>query len=1854
MENQYLQDSPEHIFALQLDTETTLSNLYKSPLPKYESDIPSMNTLLKDYNSNFVKTEDVLKSNKLDFRESLFSDDDNVRQKAQDFLQNRTLESTEYKYQSNFPNMYTPEKGFDKFLNEKFGYNPNVSLAENEDFYSQLDRQDHNIFYRGGRDALKFISKVVPLTGIKLAEAGNFIGRGAFELGQELGESIEDWTNPNNKRTNYFWEDVTNNAFAKGLKSATEKLNDSELLNVYKSLDYDNKGIISKAMSSQFWLNSGADGLAFMLSAIVPGATLSKLGLLSETSIALGSRMVNIGGKAIDLGKFANAAVKLTTGSETLGELGVWGMNTVVESMQEAAGSYNVVYQNTYDQLKANNPDMPSDEMDKQAKEVASDQAAKLFGYNMAILALSNAWENRMLFKTLKKGRNLPNTNGLNLAENSFKVQEKIYKNWFKKAIDFSPGAVADNRLKYYGLKLAEGTLKEGLYEENFQLAAQRIVENRYGRTEVGGKKNAYDTDNNMLTLAGKQIRNTFTGDDMEAQESIFLGSVLGGGMSVITSKLGRYTDPNSTPDNLKKIRGERKAFIANRDYTKARINNAADAMFDLDIYEKDENGNDIIENNKKKVNENVVAAKTKALQSFLGKTSTIDLFNDEDKEYYRNHLIADYMRAVRTANLHEQALNRFTAFGEKNPELVKMFGYDPTSNSEQIAEVTKKAKQFDKLYTDVFDKNITKQYHKRLEGMSMHQVDEINNARKHMAYQYGIDSIASDYKFAANWKALDGYNTKMNDLFNKHLDSFVNAILDPTKQSAVIKNQEYIDSIEAIKQGLVDVSEYLSLYAQREKIIQQLSDPLNSNISTIKKDLQNRKNDIDSQLAGYEKNSSFIKANQLDLDALSKSLKELSDQVYDEYKNNPTNILKEYQAYLDKRNDDTIVMPVKRFFEKKVEGKIQKSQSELQSALDMVDVISILKAKQLDLQHSNNVNNAISEALLDKDKGLALYFDLMDEFNKRATPAQPVAPTAPSIANNKQPNKIPTVLNTAVNEVNNDIGTGTLVAKAGVRDLLLSGGISEAEADALIKKGMSFLNQSISIDYPNTVDEILLNVEPDAIKKEEYIRLLGVFEIDEDNLTDDEKLLSMNERMTVNMLITDLIERHENYVYGKTPESDDKVVESVDDVEYEQFINNGIVSEDRLNSIAEKMKNSEELSPRETEIFTDKTDEILKKKVEPEQKEPEVLDNSMIPVLIDGIVYNSYQTNPPINAITGDIIDNDVLIAKIMNERQVRLDLATQLVEKWTDNPDKSLLQIERLENPNVVENNIDNHINDGKQSGKVINFVTVANRETKEGKVQKDNELISDTVRRRNFLKNSHLFKDSHKLRLSVTNNGFIVATVVNENNQVAKFDINGNVDSKGGDVTFLIDTNVYEDKVVQNPRQVAFGKKAPMGMDVKAFETSASLNGFNPGFLENLKLFIANNPNTLVDINSVTQGPIYRSGFTENNTIEKGEVTRRSITQIVKEDEPVTYSLKVNDDNGRLILSIKKNKNDLAMEYQVFPGNLNEIKPLTFTVNGIEVTDSIESLLRKGYLGQLDSIYKPFLSFVLHPSIRIVDNRDGTILLFNPEKQKIPNDVFTYLDQVSKGEHLTEEQLNIIVGETLNNPVIYSRSLVNSDKVIPGNIINSNDTTKNYTFKEFIENNTKSTILLLEEDGVQKYTRINQRLLVSLPLPATAVQNTIPKTEVNVVPTTTAVTNDALKDVEAKKADIEKRRQAEFDRATRQDGGEGLKENAAMSKRANEALDEWIKLKKKFTNDNDLIEAVMKSDKFADISEFVNNDLFGQDAADGNYDKIRKHYTSQTDEINNKFDAELSALATNTVEVKPKTKRKLNDNC
>jgi hypothetical protein len=55
-------------------------------------------------------------------------------------------------------------------------------------------------------------------------------------------------------------------------------------------------------------------------------------------------------------------------------------------------------------------------------------------------------------------------------------------------------------------------------------------------------------------------------------------------------------------------------------------------------------------------------------------------------------------------------------------------------------------------------------------------------------------------------------------------------------------------------------------------------------------------------------------------------------------------------------------------------------------------------------------------------------------------------------------------------------------------------------------------------------------------------------------------------------------------------------VISELTDVEYNNFVNNGIVSVDRINAIAEKIKNNKPLTTKETAIFNDKTSEINSK----------------------------------------------------------------------------------------------------------------------------------------------------------------------------------------------------------------------------------------------------------------------------------------------------------------------------------------------------------------------------------------------------------------------------------------------------------------------------------------------------------------------------------------------------------------------------------------------------------------------------------------------------------------------------------
>lgn len=80
------------------------------------------------------------------------------------------------------------------------------------------------------------------------------------------------------------------------------------------------------------------------------------------------------------------------------------------------------------------------------------------------------------------------------------------------------------------------------------------------------------------------------------------------------------------------------------------------------------------------------------------------------------------------------------------------------------------------------------------------------------------------------------------------------------------------------------------------------------------------------------------------------------------------------------------------------------------------------------------------------------------------------------------------------------------------------------------------------------------------------------------------------------NEWLTDVLQKYQNSKLSIQKEgeiTEALIIQDISDEEYNNFIDNGVVSQDIIEKISEKVKNKEELTDREKEIFTDKTSEI-------------------------------------------------------------------------------------------------------------------------------------------------------------------------------------------------------------------------------------------------------------------------------------------------------------------------------------------------------------------------------------------------------------------------------------------------------------------------------------------------------------------------------------------------------------------------------------------------------------------------------------------------------------------------------------
>jgi hypothetical protein len=214
-----------------------------------------------------------------------------------------------------------------------------------------------------------------------------------------------------------------------------------------------------------------------------------------------------------EAGNFANAQ-RINMGVATL-------VNTASEAMVEASSLKN----NLAEQLmREKNPDGTMKYSPEEVRDITAKAARNGFLLNMLVLAPSNLWEIKTLFgsKVALSSRN--SANKLIKHEGGILSDAEIVKRTFgQKGLDYIRNA-------------GQGVLTEGLWEENIQLAIER-VNSEPENIDLPFYKNLGRSLNQYV----KQTAGALTGTDPDAAMSIGIGGLIGGGMSV----RGRVRDLN-------------------------------------------------------------------------------------------------------------------------------------------------------------------------------------------------------------------------------------------------------------------------------------------------------------------------------------------------------------------------------------------------------------------------------------------------------------------------------------------------------------------------------------------------------------------------------------------------------------------------------------------------------------------------------------------------------------------------------------------------------------------------------------------------------------------------------------------------------------------------------------------------------------------------------------------------------------------------------------------------------------------------------------------------------------------------------------------------------------------------------------------------------------------------------------------------------------------------------------------------------------------------------------------------------------------------------------------------------------
>jgi hypothetical protein len=1726
--------TPQDIFNINVDTQARWDKITSI---KNDFNVPSPN--FPDYN---FKNDPLNPDTQMSIYDGLFSQNPHIKEQAEAAITNSIHQNPSVKFNAGF-HIDTPYDQAKMYVNKQFGFDP---LRDNEQYYYENEYANKSGLGKVWDNTYKGVGRLV---GGIVTKLGQTVG----QLGAMIGSGIEEIIDP---KGNNWMEDVAENSFTKWFEGAEETIKD-DWLPVFKPSNWNEKGFWSKLFSGQYWSDDLADGAAFMGSMIVETYLMGGLGRAAGLS-RLGAATITGSGNAAKLSRFA---LRVMTGADDLGGVGTWALTVGGESMMEASDTFKTVKQQLIEEREAGKNNYSDDQISK----IAGDRAAGRFKANLVVLGISNAFENRFIYQPLMK-RLRGKTTNLATEEPSVlgkgvKVSEKTNNlDDFAKAELNRPEYTGKldryfnirkklrdplGSLNFYGSRALRATFMEGYWEENAQLAIERL--SNQGHLNVS----------NFLNQYFKQTSNATRGKDTETADNIGAGAVIGilgsTGTSVATRERRKLKE--ATNQVIARYEMLRKQYLSIQD-----------------SYEKDENGNFIPNEDGVgyKINPDKAKAIIAGMDEHLSKQVTIDNIKDPIfRKFLQEQLLASYVFAAKQAGIHNSVQDRFQKLGTLSPDQLTKLGFDP-STPENLANFQQAFKEQSEIYNQVF---LSKTSVRRPKDVKEKEFDQQELERKNDLYTTLTSARATkraldDYTALAMANTIDILKSpnsifqlhnslfaqlmklsefedtlpKESTFYNQYIKDTRKKLFDELKNTTaqLIEFQSLPENLESENPAAtIDTDFYKKFFDENGKFIKELVEDKNGKIINKK-----RKEFFDYIALHDEANSILIHGS---LQNSISQLKYLSDKISDN-----KNGYKNYQEYKKHQK-----------FQKDIDDEVDEEERPQEEKNDITAEQAEIEAKKKAEEEAKLKAQQEAEKIKAEEEKKKKEEEEWRKANpKEALEKDIKAGLSEFINESGLSDQLKESLRKTLND--NDFIAKFMDTLSPHFDSL-----TNEEKQALLEIGEAVEEYNKLIKNPPTPQVSELEAKKADIERrrqEELKDALKTFDYHIQMWREIKEYTGQDSIGNALEAIYDIADKEGRKTRTKGSESQVDYSFTEHEQKLIDYIVNNTGRASMNDSIDETIKDEESRKKKASESRSDKNKAgrinikydaelaALEKKEEPviispeekalenqlgKEKADEVrariqktIDAELVPDSLIGMAKSSplqflkmiaEQAQSEFDGISNrDSTNNTFGFAivkyaeevfpapkkEVQEEPKIENDLSEESIEALKEAYNIANQALERnISYPEMLrelgiyqnENKIDEAVDNGKMNGLVVVPTMRPNELNSDGTL---NIVDKPYLQARfNFLQRLSDIGalDSFKLVLFVDKKGNLKGKVADAEGNILKFNSDGLQSEKGVDIIFDLDLISYNNDSIEKERIEASGRKQdPLKKADKNFKVHES---FGKNVDKRIIDYVTNSGKKVTaKLSLVTQGQLVRPGITNNpNSLTDLSGKRKTLAQLQNEgkvfnnENGEVAKITTNTENntfiksGRLNVRLRRNINNDSEGFEIvefIPKKLSEL----VDKDGKKV--DLKPILEKAVKGQLDSSYEVFLKNILDRRKYLILNIGNTVLVANKEKfiKKITN-----LDAAKSTDLLKDEILNLTsVDEILNSELNIDSSLYKDTTDFKEVAQSYPDEVASFieNYQDIIKNNvTSSASEVKVSENKQGVARVNKRLVVTL---------------------------------------------------------------------------------------------------------------------------------------------------------------------